>query len=73
MRHKPFYFSSYSPMGETYEIVSGQDGLKHEVLNGHIIPDGKVDVANMGHSWVLSAPGGPRVGPMNLAIRVRKK
>ena len=24
----------------------------------------------MGHTWVLSAPGGPHVGPMNLAIRV---
>ena len=24
----------------------------------------------MGPAWVLSAPNGPRVGPMNLAIRV---
>ena len=24
----------------------------------------------MGHTWVLSAPDGPHVGPMNLAIRV---
>ena len=23
----------------------------------------------MGHTWVLSAPGGPHVGPMNIAIR----
>ena len=33
-------------------------------------PDNKIHVANMGHTWVLSAPGGPHVGPMNLAIRV---
>ena len=33
-----------------------------------IIPDSKVHVAHMGPTWVLSAPGGPHVGPMNLAI-----
>ena len=33
-------------------------------------PYSKVCVANMGPTWVLSAPGGPHVGPMNLAIRV---
>ena len=27
--------------------------------------------ANMGPTWVLSAPDGPHVGPMNLAIRVQ--
>ena len=32
-------------------------------------PDSKVCGANMGPTWVLSAPGGPHVGPMNLAIR----
>ena len=34
-------------------------------------PDSKVYWANMGPTWVLSAPGGPHVGPMNLAIRDR--
>ena len=34
------------------------------------IPDSKVHGANMGPTWVLSAPDGPHVGPMNLAIRV---
>ena len=34
------------------------------------LPDSKVHVANMGPNWVLAAPGGPNVGPMNLAIRV---
>ena len=34
-----------------------------------ISPDSKVHGANMGPTWALSAPGGPHVGPMNLAIR----
>ena len=29
--------------------------------------DSKIRGANMGPTWVLSAPDGPRVGPMNLA------
>ena len=29
-------------------------------------PDSKVHGANMGPAWVLSAPDGPHVGPMNL-------
>ena len=33
------------------------------------IPDSKVHGANMGPTWGLSAPDGPHVGPMNLAIR----
>ena len=35
----------------------------------HTDPDNKVHGANMGPTWVLSAPDGPHVGPMNLAIR----
>ena len=35
-----------------------------------IIPESKVHGAKMGPTWVLSAPDGPHVGPMNLAIRV---
>ena len=34
-----------------------------------ITPDIKVHGANMGPTWVLSAPDGAHVGPMNLAIR----
>ena len=37
-----------------------------------IYPDNKVHGTNMGPTWVLSAPDGPHVGPMNLAIRVSK-
>ena len=33
-------------------------------------PDSKVHGAYMGPTWVLSAPAGPHVGPMNLAIRL---
>ena len=36
--------------------------------HGSTIPDSKVHGANMGPTWVLSAPGGSHVGPMNLAI-----
>ena len=32
-------------------------------------PESKVHGANMGPTWVLSAPEGPHVDPMNLAIR----
>ena len=31
-------------------------------------PDSKVYGANMGPSWGWQDPGGPHVGPMNLAI-----
>ena len=36
----------------------------------HDYPDSKVHGANMGPTWVLSAPGGPHIGPISLAIRV---
>ena len=32
-------------------------------------PDSKVHGSNMGPTWVLSAPDGPHIGPMNLGIR----
>ena len=34
-----------------------------------VIPESKGCVANVGPTRVLVAPGGPHVGPMNLAIR----
>ena len=37
------------------------------------IPDSKVYGANMGPTWALSAPDGPHVGPMKLAIRDMRK
>ena len=35
------------------------------------VPNSKVHGANIGPTWVLSAPDVPHVGPINLAIRVR--
>ena len=35
-----------------------------------VFPDSKFHGASMGPTWVLSAPDGPHVGPMNPAIRV---
>ena len=32
-------------------------------------PDSKIHGVNMGPTWVLWAPDGPHVDPMNLAIR----
>ena len=40
-----------------------------DVLYPSDVPDSKVQGANMGPTWVLSAPDGPNVGPINLAIR----
>ena len=37
------------------------------LTKGH--PDSKVHGTNMAPTWVLSAPDGPHIGPMNLAIR----
>ena len=33
-------------------------------------PDNKIHGAHMGPIWVLSAPGGPHVGVLNIAIWV---
>ena len=38
-------------------------------IQGSDGPDSKVHGANMWPTWVLSAPDGPHVGTMNLAIR----
>ena len=35
-----------------------------------LLPDSNFHEAHMGPTWVLSVPGGPHVGPMNLVIRV---
>ena len=43
---------------------------KPSLKPGLVYPDIKVHGANMGPTWVLSAPDGPHVGPMILAIRV---
>ena len=52
--------------------IHTDNGLEQIVLamsvraNGN--PDSKVHENNMGPTWILSAPDGPHVGPMNHAI-----
>ena len=58
-----------------YQINNSHCNIHHcphegLVPTGHLYPDSKVHGANMGPTWVLSAPDGPHVGLMNLAIRV---
>ena len=36
------------------------------------VPDSKFHVAHMGPTWILTAPGGPHVSPMNLDIRGKR-
>ena len=45
-----------------------QQNCEHETFWYRISPDSKVHRAYMGRTWVLSAPGGPHVGLMNLGI-----
>ena len=43
-------------------------GFTQKVLKYRSFSDSKVHGANVGPTWVLSAPGGSHVGPLNLAI-----
>ena len=43
---------------------------KTKMTTQGVFPESKVHGANMGPTWVLSAPDGPHAGRMNLAIRV---
>ena len=56
-----------------YKMYWGINKHKHTglylELNSRIYQDSKMHGANMGPTWVLSAPDGPHIGPMNLAIR----
>ena len=40
----------------------------HECCVAFVVPDSKVNGANMGPIWGRQDPGGPHVGPMNFAI-----
>ena len=54
-----------------YNIIYSMIQHRRKQKNGLIIstyPDNKVYGANMGPTWVLSAPGGPHVGHMNIVI-----
>ena len=50
--------------------ILGTQAITPKWYSLRIYPDSKIHGANMGPTWVLSAPDGPHVGPMNLAIRV---
>ena len=50
-------------------VCTGTNRLYIYIVMETAIPDSKVHVANMGPTWVLPAPDGPHVGPMNLAIK----
>ena len=58
-------------------VNSGTDniagGTISSILHIHGIPGSKVHEANMRLTWVLSAPEGPYVGPVNFAIRDTKE
>ena len=59
-----------------HDDVSQWEQLYRQRYDIHTIyanPDSKVHRANVGPTWVLSAPDGPHVGPMNLAIREDSK
>ena len=56
--YQSIYFQVSLPvLGHLYDCLCSSEDL-----------DNKVHGANMGPTWVLLAPDGPHVGPMNLAI-----
>ena len=50
-----------------FSLTKASNAIVSRLLCYHD-PDSKVHGAYMGPTWVLSAPGGPNVGPMILAI-----
>ena len=66
-----FFIQSKSVTCRWISICRSHDTLTAVIVGvrGGKVPDSKVNGANMGPTWVLSAPDGPHVGPMNLAIR----
>ena len=62
-------FSFLQVWDETLEAISNKWLNKYH-LYLFIYPASKVRGANMGPTWILSAPGRPHVGPVDLVIRV---
>ena len=63
-------FYSFATLAQVVEVEILTHGTQgHNENHFQDIPDSKVHGANMRPTWVLSAPDGPHVGPMNLAIR----
>ena len=59
------YFMGYQEPTNDFEHACNFIGIHLGWIN---IPDSKVHGTNMGPTWVLSVPGRPHVGLMNLAI-----
>ena len=66
-----FSFSSFiSTDGAVADTYANTDTNPQRLVYPTLsIPDSKVRGAHIGPTWVLPAPDGPNVGPMNLAIR----
>ena len=60
----------YTRLGMQYMKTIVSCGFWVKLCPVHACPDSKVHGANVGPTWVLSAPDGPHVGPMDFAIRV---
>ena len=68
--HTSFEFIFHKKRYSHYTRRWNNDLSKFSKLDTY--PDSKIQGANMGPTWVLSAPDWPHVGTMNLAIRVLK-
>ena len=68
-QHRNSHFEDETVSRPPYPY-NGDSHLEGYILKYSLfaVPESKVNGANMGPTWVLSAPGGPHVGPMNLAI-----
>ena len=60
------------PLQRTIWINAAREFTITSRIIVQINPHSKVHGANTGPTWVLSSPGGPHVGPINLAIRESK-
>ena len=75
MMHDGYVSLTDIPRLFNYESSSGPCNYTKLQKMLHVIqkqwyPDSKDHGTNIGRTWVLSAPDGPHVRPMNLAIRV---
>ena len=52
----------------TSRFKFNEGGMRKKRGAFYKIPDSNIHGANMGPTWVLSAPNGPHVGPTKLAI-----
>ena len=66
------YIKSNFPSDLNYDKKNcSWNGPQHNKrFQNQAYPDSKIHGTNMGPTWIMSAPDGPHLGPMNLAIRV---